>query len=124
MALLVVGAQAAEAPPSVAALAVAAGLDPYPAPLRAPAFRLPDLNGTTQTNDDFKGRVIVLSFWASWCPPCKTEFPSLEFKAAGVPVAYLLNREGRLVAGKSGAHDWDAQAVRALVRRLIEGRKS
>jgi thiol-disulfide isomerase/thioredoxin len=38
-------------------------------------FRLPDLDGKTRALEDWRGRVIVLNFWATWCPPCREEIP-------------------------------------------------
>lgn len=44
----------------------------------APQFALYDLNGKMVSLRDFRGKVILLNFWATWCPPCKREIPSLE----------------------------------------------
>lgn len=44
----------------------------------APHFKVTADDGKTFTPQDFGGKVLVLNFWASWCPPCITETPSLE----------------------------------------------
>jgi len=43
----------------------------------APNFILKDLNGKKVTLSDFKGKVIILDFWTTWCPPCRAEIPHL-----------------------------------------------
>jgi len=44
---------------------------------KAPTITLKDLNGKTIQLSDFKGKVILLNFWATWCPPCRAEIPEL-----------------------------------------------
>lgn len=41
----------------------------------APAFSLKDLNGKALTLADYKGKILILNFWATWCPPCRVEIP-------------------------------------------------
>jgi len=43
----------------------------------APEIVLNDLQGQTVKLSDYNGKVIILNFWASWCPPCKAEMPEL-----------------------------------------------
>ena len=57
--------------------------------LPAPELRSSDLKGAPKTLADYRGKVVVLNFWASWCPPCLREMPSLErlrLKMAGRPL--------------------------------------
>jgi len=44
----------------------------------APDFALPDLDGKTVNLADYKGKVVLLNIWATWCPPCVEEMPSME----------------------------------------------
>jgi len=45
----------------------------------APAFSLPDLHdGTKRSLAEYRGKVVVMNFWASWCDPCRSESPLLE----------------------------------------------
>lgn len=44
----------------------------------APDFELPTLEGETIKLSDYRGKKIILNFWASWCPPCKAEMPFMQ----------------------------------------------
>jgi thiol-disulfide isomerase/thioredoxin len=47
-------------------------------PLQAPDFTLQDMDEENHRLEDYKGKVIMLNFWATWCPPCRREMPSME----------------------------------------------
>jgi thiol-disulfide isomerase/thioredoxin len=40
-----------------------------------PIFSLPDLQGQNRTNTEWDGKVVIINFWATWCPPCIKEIP-------------------------------------------------
>jgi len=44
----------------------------------APEFALPDVDGNIRHLSSFRGRVVLLNFWATWCPPCRAEMAALE----------------------------------------------
>ena len=44
----------------------------------APNISLPSLTGSEITIEDFRGSPTILNFWASWCPPCRTEMPAFQ----------------------------------------------
>lgn len=43
-----------------------------------PGFTLPDLDGNNTALADHRGEVVLINFWATWCPPCRVEMPDME----------------------------------------------
>lgn len=70
--LLLLNPVAAELPP------LTHGLTLLKTPVAAPALRLKDMDDEIIDISDLKGKIVVLNFWATWCPPCRREMGSLE----------------------------------------------
>jgi thiol-disulfide isomerase/thioredoxin len=85
--------------PAAAASASGFVLSEQPAPL--PPVGFTDQDGKPLNLESFKGKVVVLDYWATWCPPCRSEFPALDRLQSRladkgvVVVAVSLDRGGR-----------------------------
>src|SRR5215211_4439544 len=58
---------------------------------KAPELKLKDLRGRAVRLSDYKGKVVLLNFWATWCPPCRAEMPDLvkmqrDYRSKGLQV--------------------------------------
>jgi thiol-disulfide isomerase/thioredoxin len=58
--------------------------------LMAKDFEAKTMNGKIVKLSDFRGKIVLLNFWASWCPPCLEEFPSLNELAKKFPEVVIL----------------------------------
>lgn len=75
---------------------------------RAPVFLLPDIDGVQVRLDDFRGKVLVVNFWAVWCKPCREEMPSLERGSR-----WLERFDGRIITINMGDSP-------EMIRRFLE----
>ncbi len=77
--------------------------------IKAPEFELTDIDGKKVKLQDFKGNVVFVDFWATWCPPCVVSSPEVE----------KLNQEyaGKKVAVLSISLDDEAETVKAYAAR-------
>lgn len=69
-------------------------------------FTLIDLSGKTWTLKDLRGRIVLVNFWATWCPPCRKEMPDLE------TLNQRFGPQGLVILGIS---DEDAATVQPLI---------
>ena len=70
-------------------------------PAAAPSFRLPLHDGKTLDLSQYRGKVVLLNFWATWCPPCREEEPSLR------KLASTMDRSKFELVAVSVDDDWD-----------------
>lgn len=131
---------------------------------------IPALTGNALSLSDFTGTITLLNFWATWCPPCRAEMPSIErlytqmsgtkfriaavnageqraevtafiknhgytfpiyldesnelssiFAARGLPSTYLVNKEGKIIAVRIGAMEYDQAELIRLLKELADG---
>jgi len=77
--------------------------EPIPLGTPAPDFSLVDRQGKTWTLSELKGQVVFVNFWATWCPPCREEMPSMQKLYTMMPkdkfkMLAILNRDDPALA--------------------------
>lgn len=135
----------------------------------APEFTLQNLAAEDVSLSDYRGKVVLLNFWATWCMPCRDEMPSMErlwqqyrdkgfvilavstdeggpsrvksfvkrlkinfpvvldpdatvsdlYQVSGLPVSYLVDREGHVVNKVTGSEDWMSEKAIARIESLL-----
>ncbi len=81
----------------------------------APDFELPDLSDQVVRLSDFRGKVVFLNFWATWCKPCREEMPSMEV------LHRTLEKEGLVVLAVSIDRVTTKQNIPPFVKSLNLG---
>jgi thiol-disulfide isomerase/thioredoxin len=144
------------------------GLMVFPEPQTIPPIEFTSFAGKKVTLADYAGKYVFLNFWATWCPPCREEMPSIQrmsdalsgpdfgvlavsvgedrdtvssflkktpftfpivldphgensmmFVGRGIPTTYILDRQGRAIAGTVGGRSWDTPESIETFRSLI-----
>lgn len=72
---------------------------------RAPEFSLRELNGNVAGLSGYRGKIVLLNFWATWCSPCRDEMPSMEqlsrnFGGQGLAVIAINQRENAALVAR------------------------
>ena len=85
----------------------------------APDFTLEDPAGRQMSLKELRGKVVFLNFWATWCPPCIQEMPTMEklhqeMEKAGL-VILAIDFHGKV----SGYRDWHGEEAKAFFRGLL-----
>jgi peroxiredoxin len=145
----------------------ALGFTVFPEPKEVGDFTAQAMRGGSVKLADLRGKVVILNFWATWCPPCRAEMPALEklwkankdkaftilgvsvgekaqtvkdfiaqegysypifvdsnnalgsrFGARSIPTTYILDKNGKAIAGKVGGAPYDSAESVALFAEL------
>lgn len=86
----------------------------YPATKKylGPDFELTDVSGVTVQLSDYRGKVVILNIWATWCPPCREEIPSL------IQLQKKFNSKGLQIIGVSVDEDNSEKVVADFIRNF------
>jgi len=137
-------------------------------PVPAPAFTMTDRDGQPRSLASWRGNVVFLNFWATWCVPCRDELPQLQrlhrlyrdrglavvgvnfkessdavgkfmtsigadfetvldadgavsakYRVRGLPVTFLIDRQGRILWKSIGPREWDGPHGRAHLEEVL-----
>jgi peroxiredoxin len=77
----------------------------------APEWALKDMNGKTVRSTDFKGKIVILDFWATWCGPCRAEIPGF------IALQQQYEKRGLVVVGLS-VDEGGAEVVKKFTQKL------
>lgn len=80
-----------------------------PQPIDAPDLSIPNLEGEEVSLSSLEGKVVLLNFWATWCPPCRAEMPAMEnvyreLKDEGFDILAVSTRDPRETRQKVEAY--------------------
>jgi len=140
----------------------------FPAPVDVGDFTVESAKGGSMSLSKEKGKIVLLNFWATWCPPCRAEMPSIQalwdkrkdkdfaiiavsvgeqkdtvdkfiadnkysypiyldptgrlgsaFNASSIPTTYIIGKDGKVIAGTQGGHEYDSPEVIAAFDELM-----
>lgn len=157
----------AEVKPWYAARLESLGFYVFDQPFEAPNFSVASVDGKMKSRLSTKGKITLLNFWATWCPPCKQEIPTIQrlhdimksekfeimavdlgespnsvksfleenkisypvyldpknslaslYASRGIPSTYILDKNGKFIAGIIGSFDYDSPEFINIMKEL------
>lgn len=136
-------------------------------PFQYQDFKVTTIDGSSKTRTSTKGKIVLLNFWATWCPPCREEIPSIQalsatmsgenfevfavsvgeeaktvksfideqkitypiyldsrnllgrtYASQGIPTTYILDKNGKFIAGIVGGYKYDNPAFVSFLTEL------
>lgn len=113
VAVVYVGADAASEPYDRHVVDVLRDTDGELVDARAPEFALPDRAGVVHRLSDYRGQAVFVNFWASWCAPCREEFPAM--------IELARSLQGRPFVMVAVSLDEDEAAMTSFLTRMGVG---
>jgi len=94
--------------------------------VKAPDFTLADLNGNWVSLNDFKGKVVMLNFWGTWCGPCRKEIPDFikmmdSYQKDGLEIVGITLSSGSPIKIQAFADKWN---INYTLLTDIEGKET
>ena len=92
----------------------------------APDFTVEMVDGSSVTLGDLKGKVVLLNFWATWCPPCRQELTRVQtdiidrYASNYIPRNFVIDRKGKVVLATVGYDEHEFEELIRTIEKTLE----